>query len=166
MLLVNHFKLVLFIPLRLLHNTLTSCSLLPQTEQFDVYIILPCFVFTNFWFLLAVFFLHFKQDDNIVLYIVSNFYLSLEYSISSFKSSYSFGILFIKTNLSWLILESIKALEIKTSMPFNLDFDYNTILSCFFFFFLIIGLYFLIPTVIVLIFNPTSELSNNYRNTN
>ena len=49
---------------------------------------------------------------------------------------------------SWLILESIKALKIKTSKLFNLDFDSNTILSCFFFFFLFIELYFLIPAVI------------------
>ena len=71
--------------------------------------------------------------------------------------SYSFDTLFIKTNSSWLITESIKAFEIKTSMLFNLDFAYNTILSCFFFFFLIIDLYFLIPTVIVQIFNPVVE---------
>ena len=43
-------------------------------------------------------------------------------------------------------------------MLFNLDFANNTILSCFFFFFLIIDLYFLIPAVIVQIFNPTAEL--------
>ena len=54
--------------------------------------------------------------------------------------------------------KSIKALEIKTSMPFNLDFANNTILICFFFFFLIIDLYFLIPVVITQIFNPIAEL--------
>ena len=52
----------------------------------------------------------------------------------------------------------IKALEIKTSMLFNLDFANNTILSCFFFFFLIIDLYFLIPEVIAQIFNQIAEL--------
>ena len=57
-----------------------------------------------------------------------------------------------------LIFESIKVLEIKTSMLFNLDFANNTILSCFFFFFLIIDLYFLIPAVIAQIFNPIAEL--------
>ena len=36
--------------------------------------------------------------------------------ISSFISSYSFSTLFNKTNLSWLIYESIKGLEIKTSI--------------------------------------------------
>ena len=50
----------------------------------------------------------------------------------------------------------IKALEIKTFI--NLDFANNTILFCFFFFFLIIELYFLIPAVITQIFNPTTKL--------
>ena len=40
-------------------------------------------------------------------------------------------------------------------MSFNLNFANNTILSCFFFFFLIIGL---IPAVIAQIFNPIIEL--------
>ena len=44
-------------------------------------------------------------------------------------------------------------------MLFNLYFASNTILSCFFFFlFLIIDLYFLIPAVIAQIFNPVAEL--------
>ena len=43
-------------------------------------------------------------------------------------------------------------------MLFNLEFANNTILSCFFFFLLIIDLYFLIPTVISKIFSPISEL--------
>ena len=43
-------------------------------------------------------------------------------------------------------------------MLFNLDFANNTVLSCFFFFFLIIDLYFLIPAVIAQIFNSFAEL--------
>ena len=43
-------------------------------------------------------------------------------------------------------------------MLFSLDFAKNTILSCFFFFFLIIDLYFLIPAVIAYIYNPIAEL--------
>ena len=50
--------------------------------------------------------------------------------------------------MSHVTYESIKALKIKTSVLFNLDFANNTILSCFFLFFLIIELYFLIPAVI------------------
>ena len=65
--------------------------------------------------------------------------------------------LFIKTNSSQLILKSIKVVEIKTSMPFNLVFAKNTILPCFFFFF-IIDLNSLIPTVIAQIFIPIVEL--------
>ena len=54
------------------------------------------------------------------------------------------------------MFESIKALEIKTSMLFNLDFANNTILSCFFF--LIIHLYFLIPAVVQQISNPIAGI--------
>ena len=43
-------------------------------------------------------------------------------------------------------------------MLFNLDFATNTILSCFFFFFLIIDLYFLFAAVIAQIFNTIAEL--------
>ena len=45
-------------------------------------------------------------------------------------------------------------------MLFNLDFANNTILSCFFFFFLflITDLYILIAAVIAQIFNPIAEL--------
>ena len=45
-----------------------------------------------------------------------------------------------------------------TSMLFNLVFTDNTILLCFFFFFLNIDLCFLIPPVIAQIFNPIAEL--------
>ena len=51
-----------------------------------------------------------------------------------------FSTLSIKINSSSLIFESIKTLEINTSMPFNLDFANNTILSYFFLFFSIIDL--------------------------
>ena len=43
-------------------------------------------------------------------------------------------------------------------MLFNLVFGKNTILSCFFFFFLVIDLYFLITAAIAQIFNPIAEL--------
>ena len=78
--------------------------------------------------------------------------------ISRFISSYSFCSLFIKTNSSWTIFESIKDLEIKTSMLFNLDFANSTFLSCFFYFFLIIDLDILIPAASAHIFNPIAEL--------
>ena len=62
----------------------------------------------------------------------------------------------IKTKSSRLQTESIKALKIKTSMMFNLDFANNIILLSFFFF--IIDLHFLISAVIAQIFNPIAEL--------
>ena len=43
-------------------------------------------------------------------------------------------------------------------MLFNLDFANDTTLSCFFFSFLIVDLYFSIPTVITHIFYPIAEL--------
>ena len=55
------------------------------------------------------------------------------------------------------IYESIKDLEIRTSIVFNLSFPKNTIFLCFFFFF-IIDFYFFIPAVIAQIFIPTAEL--------
>ena len=44
-------------------------------------------------------------------------------------------------------------------MRFNLDYANNTILSCSFFFFLVIDLYFLIPVVVAQIFHPIAELA-------
>ena len=44
-------------------------------------------------------------------------------------------------------------------MLFNLDFASNTILSCFFLFFLIIDLYILIPAVVTQLFNAIVELA-------
>ena len=52
----------------------------------------------------------------------------------------------------------MKVLEFKTYVLPNLDFANNTIPSCFFFLFLIIDLYFLVPAVIAHIFNPIAEL--------
>ena len=43
-------------------------------------------------------------------------------------------------------------------MLLNLDFASNTILSCFFFFLLIIDLFFLIPEAIAQVFNTIAEL--------
>ena len=41
--------------------------LLPHIAHFDTSIVLPLLVFQTFGFILSVFFLHFKQQDNIVL---------------------------------------------------------------------------------------------------
>ena len=60
------------------------------------------------------------------------------------------------TNDSWLY-GLIKALETWTSTVFNLSFPNSTIFPCFFFFFFIIDLYFLIPAVNSQIFIPIAE---------
>ena len=65
---------------------------------------------------------------------------------------------FSETNLSWLIYVSTEALEIRTSIVFNLSFPLNTILSSFFFLFFIIDLCFFIPAVIVQIRIATAIL--------
>ena len=56
------------------------------------------------------------------------------------------------------ILNTVKAIEIRTSMVSNLDFHNNSTLLLFSFFFLIIDLYFLTPVVIAQIFILTAEL--------
>ena len=53
----------------------------------------------------------------------------------------------------------IKALEIKTSVLFDLVFLGTLFHYVFFFFSLIIDLYLLIPAVIAQIYNPTAELA-------
>ena len=55
--------------------------------------------------------------------------------------------------------ESIKALEIRISIIFNLSFPTNANLSRSFLFFFIINLYFLIPAMIVQTFIPSEELA-------
>ena len=65
--------------------------------------------------------------------------------------SYSFSTSFKKTNSSWLIFKSTKALEILLS---NFAFYNNAILLSLSFFFLIIDLYFLIAAVIAPVLNP------------
>ena len=57
------------------------------------------------------------------------------------------------------MFESIIALEVNTSIPFNLYFANNIILSGLFLFFLIIDLYVLISAVITRICNPIIEIS-------
>ena len=50
------------------------------------------------------------------------------------------------------------SLSIKTSLLFNLVFANNTILSCFFLFFFIIDLYFLITGIVAQVFHPIAKL--------
>ena len=102
--------------------------------------------FFDIWIFVRSIFLQLTQYVSIVLYSILHsipqhkifdffFYLiAFSYILLHF--------LFTETNSSWLIYESIKALDISTSMVSNLVFPSNTILSWFFLFFLIIDLYF------------------------
>ena len=83
-------------------------------------------------------------------------YAIMRFLISSFILSYGFSIFIIETNSSWLITESIKTLEYKTFVLFNLDFANNTTLLEFLFYF--IDFYLLIAAVIAQIFNQVTEL--------
>ena len=66
--------------------------------------------------------------------------------------------LIMKENSSWLIFQSIKALEVKKLDGVQL-FVTNSILSCFFFFFLTKGLYLFIPAIIKEISIAIAELA-------
>ena len=130
-----------------------------QTAQFYKIISLFCLVFLILEFSFAVYFLQLTQHFSIVFiqYVTHNFlfFLSSHYIL---LTRYLLWL-----NLSWLIYESIKALEIKNSIVFNLSFPNNTILSCSFFFTFLIDLYFLIITVIAHIFIATTELVKRTR---
>ena len=76
--------------------------------------------------------------------------------IFSFISSYHFSTIFLKTNSSWLITDSVNTLEVKPSMLFILEFANDAILPCFFFFFLVTNLLILIPAIIAQIFSPVA----------
>ena len=108
---------------------------MPQIAQFDKSINLFCLVFLTLEFSLAWYFLQLTQQVSIV---------------------------FIEANPLWLVYESIKALEIRTSIVFNLSFPNNTILSCFLLIF---------PYNWLILFSSCSDCTNFYsycrtRNTN
>ena len=155
-----------FIP-KSLNNTLASWSLIKFYFYDHTLHILIKALFFRFLSLqiLDFYFLYFFHTSNNTITLVNrwikifnNLFKSFNFLIYSFKLSYSFGTLFIKINSAWLIFESIKALEIKPSMLFNIDFANNSISSSLFFFFLIINLWFLISAVIAQICDPIAKL--------
>ena len=77
----------------------------------------------------------------------------------SYHNNYSSSTSIIITDSLWLIYELIRALDIKTSTLFNYIFANNTNLSYIFLFFLAFDLEFLIPAIIVQIYNPAAELA-------
>ena len=103
-------------------------SLLLHTEHFEKNIL----SIYNFWIFTFCIFSTLQTLREHCFIFSLNFYFPLEFLISSFISLTFFDTLFIKTNSSWLTFESVKALDIKTSTSFNLDFA-NYSISLFFF---------------------------------
>ena len=131
-----YLKVSLFLIPKLLNNPLAFFPLinfdfvLLHTAHFDKSIIFRFLSLKRMVF----YFLYFFTLKTIQLHCFTNRLKSVEvfkFLISSFISSYYFRTLFIIINSSRLIFESIKAVEIKTSMLFNLDFANNIILSSF-----------------------------------
>ena len=121
-----------------------------------MFFIQPQYSITIYYCLYTISFIRFSAFVNHI-YVVYSTKVS-GFFIYSFVSLYSLNILFTETNLSWLMQELIKVLEIRILIVFNFVFASNTILSYFFFFFLIIHLYFWISGVVAQIFNHNAEL--------
>ena len=106
----------------------------PQAAQFEKGINLFCLVFLTLELLFAVFYNwhnSFRLFYNVYYTVFSGFWMS------SFISLYSLNTLFIETNSSWLAYKLVRASKMKNLTVLNLIFAVNTILSCFFLFFLI-----------------------------
>ena len=84
-------------------------------------------------------------------------YKALRFLIASFISSYFFNT-YTKTYSSWLRYESIKALEIKTSMVFNLSSPNNTIIDYTFFISAALSQFFILTAELAITIGiPTKE---------
>ena len=135
----------------------------------DIILLLYAFYSTIIFHLYLQLFLH--HHLYVFLFISTIFVLHIPQKfqdsfISSFVSLSSLNTLFTETNSSSIIYESIKALEIKTSIAFNLGFPSNTVISWFFFFILIIDLYFFNSYSYYVIFNCCCRTCYSYGNTN
>ena len=104
------------------------------------------YICTIFWCVFLLILTIFISIFHYIYKYVSGFFISFFISLYYLNT-------FTEANFSWLIYESIKALEIKTLIVSNLAFPSNTILSCSFLFFLIIYIDFLIAQVL----NPTTQ---------
>ena len=138
---------------------------LPKTAQFDKSMNLFCLVLLTLDFFFDTrgfhcFLYNILHRYNILLNQLAKCFFRILYKffIFSFILLDFLNTLFTEKILSWLIYHSIKVLEIRTSIVFNVLFPKNTILSCYSFFFLIIDLYFWIPAVIAQTFIPTAEI--------
>ena len=129
---------------------------MPQTGEFDRII---SFSFSDIWIFVCSILLTTDAIRFRCFYIIPYTQIFISFLISL----YSLNTLFTETNSSWLIYDSIKALENRTYIVFNLSFPSNTILSYFFFFFFIISLYFLISAVIAQILIPNAEYQQEHK---
>ena len=110
------------------------CFFLPQIAQIDKSILIS---FCNTWIFASSIFLQLTQN----IFIVFICYIPQKFQDFLFLFSFHNILLkhyLLKENSYWLIYELIKDSEIKTSIVFNLDFPNSNILSCFFFFFVIL----------------------------
>ena len=119
---------------------------LAQIGQFDKSLNLICLVLSTIDFLFPVFFLQLMQYAPLFLYSIFHNIFEFQFLLSSHYIRVTHYLL-------------IKPLETKTLIVSNLFFNSNTILSCFFFFFLFIDCYFLIAAVIAQIFSLPAELA-------
>ena len=111
-----------YLKVSLSHDSLASCSLI------NFHVLLSHSAHSFFRFLSLKF-----LDFHFVFFYTTNNSITLFYRLKpSIIAIFFYDI--IKTNSSWLIFESIKALDFKTFMLFNLVFANKAILSSFFFF--------------------------------
>ena len=114
---------------------------MPQIVQFDKSINLFCLIFLKRFYVCSM-----------VLQLTQ--YASIFHRIFRIFFFHPLMNYLRKKKSSRLVFGSIKALEKRASIVFNLSFPDNTILSCFFLFSLIIGLYVFIPDKIAQAFIP------------
>ena len=105
-------------------------------------------MFVNFEHLINIDLFYIFVTEHFSEIIIVQSYLLPGFLIAYFMSLYLLNTLFIRTNSSRIISESIKTLKTKTSKLFNLGFANNTTLSCFFPFFYLLTYTSLIPAVI------------------
>ena len=106
--------------------------LLSQIAKLDKIINLFCLVFLKIDFFVCRIFFKTDAVGCHCFYIIYSTKVS-GFFISVFISFHSLNTLFTETNSSWLIYESIKVLEITTSIVFNILPLFNTYMSFYIF---------------------------------
>ena len=114
-----------------LNSLLASCSLIDldflllHTAHFDRSIILPLFVFETFGFLHFVSVLHFRQCDNIVIYLCLSFQIFINpfFLLNHFISSNSFVLFYQSISLHVVSFTSIYSVSFQSAIIFCLIAD-------------------------------------------